>query len=493
MRPPSGRRRRRRPQGYGQGALLRESSFRLGCRIASSLCMDRDRGRVNYVAASSISTRRLGKILQKNFLSVVDLFAGCGGFGLGLEEAGFTPIFVNELNDDARSTYLVNRRDRYAHFREGMDESRWLNPFSSSDARKMTRKSYLDDLESRFESTFGIKHGEIDLIVGGPPCQGFSGIGHRRSYSVDKHDIPSNHLFKDMASIIRHLRPKAFVFENVRGLLTARWTPEGEPGEIWWAVKRAFARIGNYRIASQLLHAKDYGVAQNRPRVMLVGIRDDIAGAATRVDCIDEIDDTAIGLGFLPRPIGGAPDLMDLLGDLIDPEYTNGGQTAVYPKGPSADIQYLLRKKLSGEVAELGAPLTDHEYSKHSDHVKAKFQAMINGDHYVGTKKFAQRLLPPIWGAKGPMITATSLPDDYVHFKQARTLTVREWARLQGFPDWYQFRGKRTTGGIRRAGNPQEGIHFRELPKYTQIGNAVPVPLAREIGKNLAGILLAKR
>jgi len=108
------------------------------------------------------------------------------------------------------------------------------------------------------------------------------------------------------------------------------------------------------------------------------------------------------------------------------------------------------------------------------------------------TKKFSQRLLPKTWSNNGPNITATSLPDDYVHFSQPRTLTVREWARLQGFPDWYKFAGKRTTGGIRRAGNPRDGIFDRELPKYTQIGNAVPVTLAEAIGNHFKKVLSAK-
>ena len=105
------------------------------------------------------------------------------------------------------------------------------------------------------------------------------------------------------------------------------------------------------------------------------------------------------------------------------------------------------------------------------------------------TKKFSQKVLPAKWGNKGPTITVTSLPDDYVHFSQPRSLTVREWARLQTFPDWYQFSGKRTTGGIRRAGNPLEKNYEREVPKYTQIGNAVPVKLAFEIGKHFIKIL----
>ena len=108
------------------------------------------------------------------------------------------------------------------------------------------------------------------------------------------------------------------------------------------------------------------------------------------------------------------------------------------------------------------------------------------------TKKFAQRLLPKKWGNKGPTITITSLPDDFVHYSQARTPTVRECARMQTFPDWYQFAGKRTTGGIRRAGNPRENIFDREVPKYTQIGNAVPVKLAYEIGLHLNQVLKSK-
>lgn len=431
--------------------------------------------------------------MQQDFLSVVDLFAGCGGFGLGLEQAGFTPIFVNELNNDARATYISNRRQRHRHFESGLDESTWLNKFSSADARKMvSKRGYLDDLQRLFECEFGIRPGGIDLLVGGPPCQGFSGIGHRRSYAVDKETLPSNHLYKDMARIIRHLRPRAFVFENVRGLLTGRWTYFGEPGEIWRDVKDAFIKIGEYVITTELVFAKDFGVAQNRPRVLLVGIRRDVIGQpATTPAEIDHIDGTGFSRGFLPRPRpGSAPDLMDLLGDLVDDAYQNGGATCRYPAKPSTDTQRILRTAPDGQnVADVGSPVSEHEYSNHRPEVLERFQAMLENKPYTTTKKFAQRVLPAAWGPKGPSITATSLPDDYVHFKQPRTLTVREWARLQGFPDWYQFKGKRTTGGLRRAGNPIAGIHFRELPKYTQIGNAVPVPMARAVGEHLAGIL----
>jgi DNA (cytosine-5)-methyltransferase 1 len=312
---------------------------------------------------------------------------------------------------------------------------------------------------------------------------------------VDKEDLPSNHLFKDMARIVAQLRPRAFVFENVRGLLNSRWTAVGEKGEIWRAVKQAFADIGEYKLAAELLYAKNYGVAQNRPRVVLIGIRKDFAGTVTRKNDVDEIDGTGISSGFLPKGRqGSAPDPADLLGDLVDPAYENGGSTATYPSNASCAVQRHFRMSVDGLIVSgKGDLVTEHDYSKHRPAVVKKFRTMIDGRKVEATRKFAQRVLPREWGASGPSITVTSLPDDYVHFEQPRILTVREWARLQGFPDWYQFKGKRTTGGIRRAGNPLEGLHFRELPKYTQIGNAVPVPLAKAIGEHLVEVLRRPR
>ena len=85
--------------------------------------------------------------------------------------------------------------------------------------------------------------------------------------------------------------------------------------------------------------------------------------------------------------------------------------------------------------------------------------------------------MPKKWGNKGPTITATSLPDDFVHYSQARSPTVREWARLQTFPDWYQFAGKRTTGGIRRAGNPRKSIFEREVQNILKLEMLCPLNL----------------
>lgn len=425
-------------------------------------------------------------------LSAIDLFSGCGGFGLGLEKAGFTPIYFNELNADARGTYLVNRVERHEWFAEQLDRNAWTSRFCSADALALVNgRTPIRNLEALLAGAFSIKRGDVDIVVGGPPCQGYSGIGHRRSYAVEKRELPANHLYSAMASIVKRIRPRVFVFENVRGLLHSRWTSSGKAGEIWADVKRAFIAIGGYTIASQLVFAKDYGVPQNRPRVILIGYREGLIGGATKPKELDDIDNTAIARRMLPPPVRRrAPDIIDLLGDLIERPYENGGATITYPSEAANKWQLALRKSSDNKhTFRQGDVLREQVFSKHSPRVTRRFQAMLDGEAYVGTRKFAQRPLPARWGPEGPTITATSLPDDYVHFEQPRSLTVREWARLQGFPDWYEFVGSRTTGGLRRAGNPLLGVFDRELPKYTQIGNAVPVGLAEAIGKHVKSVL----
>jgi DNA (cytosine-5)-methyltransferase 1 len=420
------------------------------------------------------------RIKKNKNLEFVDLFAGCGGLSLGLELASFEPIFVNELNQSALETYLINRDRNFPLLR---------SRYNLSDIKKLvaSKGQLLADLIQGFKKDFGVdvKTGGLNLLVGGPPCQGFSGLGHRRSYSVSKSQLPSNHLYQDMAFVISALNPKIFLFENVKGLLTARWSQGGDKGEIWEDVKDTFKNIAGYKVHAELVHAKNYGVPQSRPRVLIVGIRDDLNFKE---------DDSKFAKGFLPAPSPIFLNLEDVLGDLIDEKYSSGGITTKYPEIATNNYQKWFRtNRTTGEVASKNSPVTEHEYSRHHPDIVKKFRHMIaNGGvipNNMKTKKFSQRLLPAKWGVSGPTITVTSMPDDYVHFSQPRTLTVREWARLQTFPDWYQFAGVRTTGGVRRAGNPLEGIFEREVPKYTQIGNAVPVALAAALGNHFKKIL----
>jgi DNA (cytosine-5)-methyltransferase 1 len=410
--------------------------------------------------------------------TVIDLFAGCGGLSLGLERAGFRPVYVNELGVDAMATYLANRVLEYPD----LARYRSFDIFDVTGRPEQHKPGILDSLSSDLRD----RHGRIDLVVGGPPCQGFSGIGHRRTFTgITKRDIGSNHLYREMARFIGAVQPKLFVFENVKGLLSGRWGPEGTNGEIWADVQKSFRELDGYEVHAQLVQAKHYGVPQNRPRVLLVGIHRDLGFVAR---------EGKPAMGLLPDPVGVAPDPEDFLGDLVDPSYPGLNATTVYPRAAVTSWQEHFRSdRRTGRVAKAGEPITEHQYSHHHARIVEKFEHMIENAGAIRpgdqTRKFAQRVIPRQWGADGPTLTATSIPDDYVHFEQPRILTVREWARMQTFPDWYQFAGKRTTGGRRRAGDPSTGDLSRELPKYTQIGNAVPVKLAEALGKHLREFL----
>lgn len=440
--------------------------------------------------------------VSKPEFTIVDLFAGCGGLSLGMEQAGFVPVFVNELNHDAMATYLANRR---VLGQSPVAEREALRCHDAHDLEGERLEQLVADLTSlglEFpsldETRRGVGASSLDLVAGGPPCQGYSGIGHRRSYGVNKEDMPANQLYDCMARVIERLRPRIFLFENVKGLLSSRWTPGGD--EIWPVVRGRFERIGGYQVRWSLVRSSDYGVPQNRPRVLMVGIREDVLASVKH----DADAKDAVKCGFLPQGRASPPDLETLLGDLVDDEKNSSFATGDYPPGkfetrhyprpPDPDVHDEYRRYPDGREVEF---VTDHEYSKHSRRVLDKFRYMLKHreiPEWGRTRKFGQRVLLPRWDRSvGPTITATSLPDDYVHFAQPRILTVREWARLQTFPDWYEFKGKRTTGGLRRAGNPREGIFEREVPKYTQIGNAVPPRLARCVGKHFIQIIRQAR
>ena len=440
--------------------------------------------------------------------TMIDLFAGCGGLSLGFEQSGFTPVFVNEINRDALSTYLLNRHHELGGMK--FSENSALHSYDAHEIQGERLEQLISDLSSLndvdlcFEKAISKRSAAgstLDVIAGGPPCQGYSGIGIRRSYAVDRKVVPSNVLYRRMAQVVGRLRPRLVLFENVRGLLNAKWTRRGKT-RIWSDVKKEFRSLSGYEFRWSLVFAKDYGVPQNRPRILMVGVRNDVLESCKFLEPTNDSED-AIKCGFLPRGESGRfPNLSELLGDLVDPsivetlrtgKYPSGRfQTTAYPSCPQNSMQAALRTAPSWD-ADMEVELSDHEYSKHRAPVVKKFDHMLENHGEIPqqykTRKFSQRVLRPSWGNSEPNITATCLPDDYVHYCQPRILTVREWARLQLFPDWYEFAGKRTTGGLRRAGNPRVGLFDREVPKYTQIGNAVPVSLAEKIGLHFRSIL----
>jgi DNA (cytosine-5)-methyltransferase 1 len=182
--------------------------------------------------AADDSTPTMGA--NRRPMYMVDMFAGCGGLSTGFENADFLPVFVNELNPDAMATYLNNRHHVLGGMHFSANENLRCN--DANELRGPRLKQLVADLENlpelglSFDKRATERAGagsNLDVLAGGPPCQGYSGIGIRRSYDVDKTDLPSNHLFVRMAHVIRRLRPRIFLFENVQGLLNAKWTRGG--------------------------------------------------------------------------------------------------------------------------------------------------------------------------------------------------------------------------------------------------------------------------
>ena len=163
--------------------------------------------------------------------TVVDLFAGCGGMSLGLEQAGYTPVFVSELHPDARESYLQNRPD--------LPVARSMN--QTGDILELTRnRAELEALASRLNT----EHGDLDLVVGGPPCQGFSGIGHRRTFSdLEKIDIPSNHLYREMAKAVEASHPGLSFSRTFVGSCHPNGPRMGSPERSGAQFKRRSARF----------------------------------------------------------------------------------------------------------------------------------------------------------------------------------------------------------------------------------------------------------
>lgn len=461
-------------------------------------------------------------------MKAVDLFAGAGGFSLGLMRAGFDVVLANEFSVDPEWTYRSNLlphtiegfpaaptertrasiRKYRSEAREALMERRGGKYLQSGD--HMRGGDIREALSTSWLRTWKRGHQEIDLLVGGPPCQGFSSAGKRDS--TDER----NSLVKEMLRVALVIRPKVVVIENVPGMLTRH------SDVLEYIVKtlaRKRPRGASYRCAVHLLKGQDFGVPQTRRRLLVVGVRTDLAR---------HIPTEALGHYVFPSacpahldtesPViaGSAITSAIALGDLrsAPPRYDSRGSDRVGYAGSMEAHPYRLEMRttkddyLAGRVAQsLDEGLehyANHERSIHSKTVAERMSRLreaaqgtgegqrnrcstgwlraqyIREHPALGTKKVAQRvLLPALW----PKLTVTSLPDDIVHYCEDRIPTVREMARLQTFPDWFRFEGVRTTGHTRR----RAGVF---VPQYTQVANAVPPRLSFAIACQVRDFLL---
>jgi len=402
----------------------------------------------------------------------IDLFAGCGGISLGLMQAGWRGLFAIEKDEFAFETLSSNLIEREKGLK--YEWPSWLNK------RYITIGRFI----KKYHRYLASLRGQVDLVVGGPPCQGFSLAGLR-----NRNDSRNRALGKYL-EIITIIKPPLLLIENVHGI-TVEFGKKGKenrgrPAKSY-ATRIAEQLSGlDYEVSTTFLKAVDFGVPQYRPRFILIGIRRELLGQnQVEIDALLAEHRKAFlaskGLST-NRPISVSEAISDLETrgrELVDCTDSVGFKQVSYT-GPLTPYQKLLHSDLNG-ISPNSMRLANHtpkirqRFQEILDTCRRGVQLSVQDRARFGLKKTSTTPLD----ANKPSHTLTTLPDDLIHYSEPRILTAREYARIQSFPDWYEFRGKYSTGGyLRRV----------ECPRYTQIGNAVPPFLAELLGRFLSDI-----
>lgn len=395
--------------------------------------------------------------------TVIDIFAGCGGLSLGLYLAGWQGLFAIEKSENAFQTLRYNLVDGKDHF----DWPSWL-PIAPHDINVIT-KDYADKLKSL--------RGKVNLVAGGPPCQGFSMAGKRMEKDV------RNQLVFSYVRFIELVQPNMLLFENVKGF-TSAFKNDEEKGVPYSQIVQDQLRNLGYDVHGEVLDFSTFGVPQKRKRFILVGVKNGELGAAEKFFTLLE-DSKAAFLNSHKLPM--APTVQDAISDLLKANGTlptpdrKGFESAYYGPVQSAYQSYL-RKDIKGRVPQ------SHSFAHHSTAKVAMFCNLLN--NYPIRGKRIDGDLREAWGIRQRGLTVldpnsvaptiTNMPDDYLHYDEPRILTVRECARIQSFPDWYYFQSKYTTGG---------NLRKKEVPRYSQVGNAIPPLFAQQAGEVLKKML----
>ena len=380
---------------------------------------------------------------------VLDLFSGAGGMAEGFLQAGFSIPYASDKSQQASETYI------HRHQQLGFD----VKYYCGDVAQLAEEKTLLEFLD------YDLK--QIDVICGGPPCQGFSLAGRRNPEDL------RNKLVKSYIDILKQVKPKYFVMENVIGILSTKFLEYQGLEKNYYNEKvvdvllSEFSSIGYSNVEIKTLDASDFGVPQKRIRVFFIGTRNDIFIKVKH-----------------PLPTTkNKISVKQAIDDLINID--NGTIINNYNKLANTKYQRESRKGRTHNVENkaIASPLLyNHQTSIHTQLVIQRFALLKEGEKihtllkrlsnkeqkkYTTKKQNCRRMI-----AKHPSPTVLTLPDDLVHYSQNRILTVREMARLQSFDDSFEFLGKRTTGGKLRK---------NETPQYTLVGNAVPPLLAKAI------------
>jgi DNA (cytosine-5)-methyltransferase 1 len=356
--------------------------------------------------------------MKKNKQTFIDMFCGCGGMSAGLRDAGLDVLFGIDHDTASLKTYEHNF---------GLGKGVFIDLFS---------KNYLNEIEENISKT-GKK---LDVVVAGPPCQGFSLTGPRNL------DDPRNQLYLSVFGVVKKFKPKAFLIENVKGMKSMYG------GRIVDEIVERFTKL-NYNVCSpKVLIAADFGVPQIRERLFIIGIRKDI------------------GEFTFPSPTHYPENYItceEAIGDLPSRNEFLGHENDVYMKKELSDYQKYIRNN--------SKKLLNHVATKHSELVKSVIKQVPEGKNHkalppgVGeSRKFNEAWTR--YHSQKPSRTIDTGHRNHFHYLWDRVPTVRENARLQSFKDTFEFIGPRTQ-------------------QNKQVGNAVPPLLAFHLAQQILKII----
>ncbi len=411
--------------------------------------------------------------MKQNNPTYIDLFAGCGGLSLGLNQSGWKGLFAIEKSPFAFATLKYNLIDKLNHF----DWPDWLET-KEYDINKIlkTKKNELISLRNK-----------VDLVVGGPPCQGFSTAG-RRIESDSRNQLVTSYI-----KFIRLVQPKMIFFENVKGF-TQRFGNNKTKGikysdYVIKGLRRKGINFTGYEVLGELINFAEYGVPQKRTRFILVGVRKDIYNQSLLPESFFKTIFKNREQFLINKKIGLSNSIKDAISDLlaknglVDCPDSKGFKSGKYSLA-QCDYQRFVRRAAQNDVPD------SHRFTNHTTEMVEVFKTLLNqapkGKKIEGKNRKKYGLKKRgivVFDENLPANTITSHPDDYVHYSEPRILTVRESARIQSFPDWFEFKEKYTTGGKLRK---------TEVPRYTQVGNAIPPLFGEQAGLALKQLLNGK-
>tara|TARA_B110000438_G_scaffold276377_1_gene298103 strand:+ start:10 stop:1068 length:1059 start_codon:yes stop_codon:yes gene_type:complete len=344
---------------------------------------------------------------------IIDLFSGIGGFSLGFEEAGFKSILAVDSWSDAIQSYNLNRKHK-------VGTVKGIETFSNEDLKEIVKKE-----------------GKVDGIIGGPPCQGFSMVGTR------KKGDDRNSLYLHFVRFVDQIKPNFFILENVKGLVSM------SGGYFKRDIIERFSKLG-YNVNYSILKASDYGLPQNRERVFFVGFLNKKYN-----DLYFEFPEKSnIRLGT-----------KDALNDL--PLLDHNPLNRKYRCLPENDFQRMMRENPVKD-------LKNHDITNHTEKTLEIISQVPDGGNIkdIDPKYYKVRNYNAAFkrmSSSKPSITIDCGHRNYFHFSENRVPTARESARIQTFPDDFEFYGSKTS-------------------QYTQIGNAVPPMLSHQIAKKIVDL-----